>query len=296
MEIIGLVVIAIIAFMIKQITAAGERSKQSARSNQAQQGLAAPPPNQPSKQPGQLPARPVPSDQIGQYQVPGQVTGLLEALRSKGQFPPPGQHVPLPVSQFPQPGQYQRPAPYQQAAPFQQPAGFEQPGQPYPVPWLPAYQPPPPPPHVGRGLKQHRPPQNNLPAPKGDVDSRVRELMAAHNEVGAVRLLCDEQDMGIIEAQKYARSLVLPPGKTRRTEDSGTTDRPAAEAGPKEESRYVGSAAFAESVFSTDPDENVWASGWVDKPEQDDRTDMDELWQTVRNAGRPSPPDASGAA
>jgi hypothetical protein len=265
MELIGLVVVAIIAFMIKQITTAGERSKQSARSNQAQQGFAAPPPNQPGQQPVQLPARPVSSDQVGQYQVPGQVTGLLEALRSKGQFPPPGQQVRLPVSQFPQP---------------------------YSDPWLPAYQPPPPPPHVSRGLKQHRPPQNNLPAPKGDVDSRVRELMAAHNEVGAVRLLCDEQDMGIIEAQEYARSLVLPPGtprKTRRTEGSGTTDRPAAEAGPEEESRYVGSAAFAESVFSTDPDENVWASGWVDKPEQDDRTDMDELWQTVRNAGAPKP-------
>jgi hypothetical protein len=140
--------------------------------------------------------------------------------------------------------------------------------------------------------KQHRPPQNNLAAPKGDVDSRVRELMAAHNEVGAVRLLCDEQDMGIIEAQEYARSLVLPPGtpsKSGRTEDSGTTDRPAAKPGPEEESRYVGSAAFAESVFSTDPDENVWASGWVDKPEQDNRTDMDELWQTVRDAGGPKP-------
>jgi hypothetical protein len=282
MELIGLVVVAIIAFMIKQISAAGERNKQSARRNQVQQE----PPNQPSQQPAQLPVRPVPSDQVGQYQVPGQVTGLIEALRSKGQFPPPGQQVRLPVSQFPQPGQYQQPAPYQQ------PAGFQQPGQPYPDPWLPAYQPPPPPPHVGRGQKQHRPPQNNLPAPKGDVDSRVRELMAAHNEVGAVRLLCDEQDMGIIEAQEYARSLVLPPGapgKTRRTEDPGTTDRPAAEAGPEEESRYVGSAAFAESVFSTDPDENVWASGWVDKPEQDDRTDMDELWQTVRNAGAPKP-------
>jgi hypothetical protein len=251
MELIGLVVVAIIAFMIKQITAAGERSKQSARSKNAQQGLTAPPPGQPGQQPAQLPAQPVPSDQVGQYRVPGQATSLLEALRSKGQFPPPGQQVRLP-----------------------------------------AYQPPPPPPHVGRGLNQHRPPQNNLPAPKGDVDARVREMMAAHNEVGAVRLLCDERDMGIIEAQKYARSLVRPPGTpraARRTEDSGTTGRPVADAGLDEESRPVGSAAFAESVFSADPDENVWASGWVDKPEQDDRTDMDELWQTVRNAGAPKP-------
>jgi hypothetical protein len=273
MELIGLVVVAIIAFMIKQITAAGERSKQSARSKNAQQGLTAPPPGQP----GQRPAQPDPSDQVGQYRVPGQVTGLLEALRSKGQFPPPSQQVRPPASQFHQPGQYQQPAPFE---------------QPSPVTWLPAYQPPPPPPHVGRGLNQHRPPQNNLPAPKGDVDARVREMLASHNEVGAVRLLCDERDMGIIEAQEYARSLVRPPGTpraARRTEDSGATGRPVADAGLEEESRPVGSAAFAESVFSADPDENVWASGWVDKPEQDDRTDMDELWQTVRNAGAPKP-------
>jgi hypothetical protein len=278
MEFFGLVwIIVIIALVIKQISAASVKRKQSARLNTAQQGPAAPPQNQSR----QLPVQPVPVDQVGQYQVPGQITGLLEALRSKGQFPPPGQQVRLPVAQFTQPGQYQQPAP------------FQQPGQPYPVAWMPTYQPPPPPPHVDRGLKQHRPPQNRLPASKGDVDTRVRELMASHNEVGAVRLLCDERDMGIIEAQDYARSLVRPPGTpraTRRTEDSGTTDRPVAAAGPVEEdSRYVGSAAFAESVFSTDPDENEWASGWVDKPEQDDRTDMDELWQTVRNAGAPKP-------
>jgi hypothetical protein len=254
MEFIALVVIAVIAFMIKQINAAGQKNKQSARSNKAQQrmqGFTTPPGNQPGRQPAQLPAQPVPPDQVGQYKVPGQVIGLFDALRSKGQFPPPGQPVRPPVSQSPQPGQYQQ-----------------------------------------TGQYQHRPPQNNLPAPKGDVDTRVRELLAAHNEVGAVRLLCDEQDMGIIEAQKYARGLVLrqgTPRAARRTEDSGTTDSPVADAGPVEESRYVGSAAFAESVFSTDPDENVWASGWVDKPEQDDRTDMDELWQTVRNAGAPKP-------
>jgi hypothetical protein len=261
MELIALVVVAVIAFVIKQINTAGDKSKQSARRNKAQQGFSAPPRNQPGQQPAQPAVQPVPTDQVGQYRVPGQVTGLLEALRSKGQFPPPGRQARPPVSQFP-------------------------------VTWLPAYQPPPPPPHVGRGRNHHRPPQKNLPASKGDVDTRVRELMAAHNEVGAVRLLCDEQDLGIIEAQEYARSLGSPPGTpraTRRTEASGTTDRPAADVGPVEESRYVGSAAIAESVFSTDPDENVWASGWVDKPEQDDRTDMDELWQTVRNAGAPKP-------
>jgi hypothetical protein len=286
MELIALVAVAVIAFVIKQINAAGDKSNQSARRNKAQQGFTTPPPNQPGQQPARPSLQPVPPDQVGQYRVPGQVTGLLEALRSKGQFPPPGQQVRPPVSQFPQPGQYRQTGQYQQAAPSVQP------GQQYPVTWLPTYQPPPPPPHVGRGPNQHRRPQSKLPAPKGDVDTRVRELMAAHNEVGAVRLLCDEQDMGIIEAQAYARSLVLPPGTpraSRRTEDSGTTDRPVADAGPEEESRYVGSAAFAESLFSTDPDESVWASGWVDKPEQDDRTDMDELWQTVRNAGTPKP-------
>jgi hypothetical protein len=255
MEYIAFVVIAIIAFVIKLINAASDKRKQSARLNKVQQGLTAPPRNQSDKQP----AQPVPSDQVGQYQVPGQVTSLFQALRSKGQFPPPGQ--------------------YQQPAPFQQ----------NPVTWLPAYQPPPPPPHVGRGLKQHRPPQNNLPAPKGDVDTRVRELMAAHNEVGAVRLLCDDRDMGIIEAQEYARSLVRPPGQrpSRRTEEA--TTQGAGSAAIEEETRYVGSAAFAESVFSTSADENVWASGWVDKPEAEDRSDMDELWQTVRDAGKPRP-------
>jgi hypothetical protein len=120
--------------------------------------------------------------------------------------------------------------------------------------------------------------------PKGDFDKRVREMMASGNEVGAVRLLCDEQDMGIIEAQSYARALVAGPGRApRRTGESDARPDPG-----EGETRYVGSAAFAESVFSTDPDENVWASGWVEKPEQDDRTDIDELWQTVQNNGRPA--------
>jgi hypothetical protein len=153
---------------------------------------------------------------------------------------------------------------------------------------------PPPPPNVWQPparVPSHRPPQNNLPTPKGEFEQRIRELMASGNEVTAVRLLCDEQDMGIIEAQNYARSLVAPPGRPKAAQNSQEGPESAPRPEPaEEETRYVGSAAFAESVFDTDPDENVWASGWVDKPEPDDRTDMDELWQTVRNAGRPPQP------
>jgi hypothetical protein len=136
-------------------------------------------------------------------------------------------------------------------------------------------------------------PQPSLPAVRIDVDARVRDLMAAHNEVGAIRLLCDERDLGILEAQEYARSLTLRPGAAPTgpgSAGSGTPDRPRAEAQPiEDETRYVGSAAFATSVFDTDPDANAWASGWVDEPDQDDRSDLDELWQTVRNAGGPRP-------
>ena len=39
-----------------------------------------------------------------------------------------------------------------------------------------------------------------------------------------------------------------------------------------------------------DRDENVWASGWVDEPEPEDRSDIEELWQTVGNPPRPTPP------
>ena len=115
--------------------------------------------------------------------------------------------------------------------------------------------------------------------------------MKTGQEVAAIRLLCDEQDMGIIEAQEYARGLIAPPSKP----SAGKADKPAPSSSDREESpavrdeetRYVGSAAFAESIFDLDRDENVWASGWVDKPEPEDRSDMDELWQTVRDNGRP---------
>lgn len=192
----------------------------------------------------------------------------------RGQYTAPVAGQALPTTSRPAPGQ--PPLPGQFPGPVHAPPGQFQP--PPPATWLPSHQPPPP--HIGLGIASHRPPQNNLPAQKGDTDNRVRELMAAHNEVGAVRLLCDDQDMGIIEAQEYARGLVAPPGAPAPRSTGGTEP-------VEEETRYVGSAAFAESIFDTDADENTWASGWVDKPDPDDRSDLDELWQTVRNQGRP---------
>jgi hypothetical protein len=113
--------------------------------------------------------------------------------------------------------------------------------------------------------------------------------MSTGNEVAAVRLICDEKDLGIIDAQKYARSVVDGSAKARSTTPAPATPSAVAEK-TDEDTRYVGSAAFAESVFDTREDDNVWASGWVDKPELEDRTDIDELWQAVQNAGRPKPP------
>jgi hypothetical protein len=119
--------------------------------------------------------------------------------------------------------------------------------------------------------------QRRAAVPQGDLDARVRELMENNNEVGAVRLLCDEAQMGIIDAQDYARRLVGPaPAMT-------PTDAPAGGT-VAEEKREFGSAAFATSIFETGEDEG-WASGWKDTPEPEDRTDIDELWQTVRSAG-----------
>ncbi|MEV5968279.1 hypothetical protein AB0L70_41320, partial [Kribbella sp. NPDC051952] len=193
-----------------------------------------------------------PPAQRGQQQLSAtaptsqQVAATLQQVLTAGRQPrrldermPPGQSVPM---QY-QPAQ----VPYQAQYPP-------------PVPWLPSNQPP-----------QHRPPQNNLPAPNQDLDTRVRQLMNAKNEVGAIRLLCDERDLGILEAQKYARALITP---------AGTKTTAAGDSEPDEDdNRYVGSAAFAESIFDLDRDEDVWASGWVDTPEPEDRTDIDELWQ-----------------
>jgi hypothetical protein len=219
--------------------------------------------------PGQQPS---PQAQpTGRAQTSAQLAGMLQQLLQAGQQP-------AGRGQYPAPGQQAALAPGQYGGPvFQPPQQY--PGS-QPTPWPPPYQQPP---QVNR-LPHHRPPPHNLPAPKSDLEKRVRELMTTGNEVTAIRLLSDEQDLGIIEAQEYARGLVAPPGRPR------PVDPERAESAPdptEEETRYVGSAAFAESVFDLDRDENVWASGWVDKPEPEDRSDLDELWQTVRNNGRP---------
>lgn len=110
-----------------------------------------------------------------------------------------------------------------------------------------------------------------------DLNAQVMELMAANREVAAIRLLCDEADLGIIEAQQYAREL-----SGQSSEPPPVAATPAAQV---EESTYVGSAAFATSIFETGEDEG-WASGWTDTPEPEDRGDIDELWRTVRSGGQ----------
>ncbi|TDO48579.1 hypothetical protein EV643_107208 [Kribbella sp. VKM Ac-2527] len=198
--------------------------------------------------------------------------------------------------QFTQPAQtFPAPQNVPVAQPFMPPSA--PPMQPVPPPpanflppstWVPSYGPPP-----ARPMPAHRPPQNKLPTPTNDLDNRIRKLMSAGNEVGAVRVLCDERDMNIIEAQAYARSLVAPPRpNTKKNPDTNapSTSSTSNSTEPRvdEETRYVGSAAFAESIFDTDRDENVWASGWTEPVETDDRTDITELWETVRNSGRPT--------
>jgi hypothetical protein len=188
-----------------------------------------------------------------------QVAAVLETLMQNGRQPrhlgernSPGQASQLPGNPTPYqpPGQFQ-PAQYN-ANPYQPPA--------------------------------HRPQQNRLPTPNQDLDTKVRELMNANNEVGAIRLLSEERHLGILEAQAYARSLVAP----KATSKSSASMSDAGYEPDDDEGRYVGSAAFAESIFNLDdPDENVWASGWVDKPEPEDRSDIDELWQTVSKPLRP---------
>ncbi|WP_427892510.1 hypothetical protein ACQHIV_06335 [Kribbella sp. GL6] len=215
-------------------------------------GPGGPPPAAPA-QPGQ-PSFPV---QAGNPQGSQQAAAVLQQLLQNGRQPArPGEWAP----------------PGQPVAPYQAPGQF-QPAQ-YPMQYNPGpYQPP-----------AHRPPQNHLPATKQDLDTRVRALMNAGNEVGAVRLLSEERELGLLEAQQYARSLVTP-------QTSATPEK--ADEPDEDDGRYVGSAAFAESIFNLDDrDENVWASGWVDTPEPDDRSDIDELWQTVANPPRPTPPTA----
>ncbi|MFF0267330.1 hypothetical protein [Kribbella sp. NPDC004536] len=195
--------------------------------------------------------------QAGAPQGSQQAAAVLQQLLAQGrQQPRPGEGAP--------PGGtvgYRAPGQFQPAQQF--PMQYN-PTQYNPVQYNPApYQPP-----------AHRPPQHNLPAPRQDLDTRVRDLMKAGNEVAAVRLLSEERELGILEAQRYARSLVTPQSAAAPVPDEPDED----------DGRYVGSAAFAESIFNLDDrEENVWASGWVDTPEPDDRSDIDELWQTVSN-------------
>ncbi|TDW84028.1 hypothetical protein EV137_6831 [Kribbella pratensis] len=272
----GFVIFVVVMIVVGLINKAKQQSgggnaKQNARMQalieriQAQQGG-----NQPVQFQGQFtqaagpggpPPAPIPGQmQTGSAQGSQQAAAVLQQLLQNGRQP---RHM----GERNSPGQAaQQPA---FGTPYQPPAQF-QPSQ-HPVQYNPGpYQPP-----------AHRPQQNNLPSTKQDLDTRVRDLMNAGNEVGAIRLLSDEREMGILEAQKYARTLVAPPAAQQGAD---VPDEP-------DEERYVGSAAFAESIFNVnDRDENVWASGWVDVPEPEDRSDIEELWQTVSNPPRATPP------
>jgi hypothetical protein len=285
--VIFVVLIIVVSLINKAMQKPGARNARNARQSarvqalvermQAQQGGKQPTQfqgqfTQPAGQGGPPPA---PGQGQGQQSLPAQTgtaqgsqqaAAVLQLLlqqgrqpRRPGEWSPPGQAPAQPGSPYPPAGVYQAPGQFQ-------PAQQYNPGP---------YQPP-----------AHRPPQNNLPAPKQDLDTRVRALMTKGNEVGAVRLLSDERQLGILEAQRYARSLVTPqstPSSAAVPDQLGEPD--------EDDGRYVGSAAFAESIFNLDDrEENEWASGWVDTPEPDDRSDIDELWQTVSNPPRPTPP------
>ena len=185
--------------------------------------------------------------------------GMIQQVQSPGHHPAPPQGPPGVV---PAPG-------------FTPPPGWVPP---------PGMQPPP----MQAPLPHHRPPQHQLPPPQGELDARVRELMANNQEVAAVRLLCDEADMGIIQAQAYARALVPSEEQSQEQAEPTMTKSVAPPEQATEEYEYVGSSAIASSIFERE-DDDVWASGWVDEPEPEDRSDIDELWQAVRDGGRPSP-------
>jgi hypothetical protein len=266
MEAILMVVVVIIGLIIK---AASDKSK-------AKDGNEARPP---SARVQRL------MERIQAQQAAAQPTAL------QGQFTQPAGGPPLPGPQ-PVPGTFPAHQQLPSPPPFMVPGRPATPAVPPPPATfqppstrVPSYGPPP-----ARPAPAHRPPQNRLPTPTNDLDNRIRKLMSAGNEVGAVRVLCDERDLNIIEAQSYARSLVAPPRPNTKnpgtsapsTSSASTSTEPRQD----EETRYVGSAAFAESIFDTDRDENVWASGWTEPAETDDRTDITELWETVRNSGR----------
>ncbi|MFI5733418.1 hypothetical protein ACIA49_25110 [Kribbella sp. NPDC051587] len=242
------VVVSIIGAIKKQSTAKGQpspRVQQLIERIQAQQGGG----NQPVQFQGQF-TQPTGQPQ-GQLAGSQQAGAALQALMQAGrQHAHPGERMTPGQPALPQ--QYQ-PAPYQ-PGPYQPPAT-----------WQPA-------------IPQHNYQQRG-PQPKPNLDARVRELMKSGNEVTAVRVLSDEMDLGLLEAQQYARNLVTPATPAKQA--------PAAQV-VEDETRYVGSAAIAESMFAVDRDEDTWASGWVDTPEPDDRSDIDELWETVRNPPRPT--------
>jgi hypothetical protein len=195
------------------------------------------------------------------------IGGRLRAAIERATSVPP----PMTTGQYVAPQHPNQPPPGWQPPP---PPGW----QPPPVAW----QPPPP----GRQQPAMAPaPGRRTRKPLADLNAEVRELMAANREVAAVRLLCDEADLGIIEAQQYARELV---GRGGSDPAAGPAPSPLSD-----ESGYVGSAAFATSIFDTGEDQE-WASGWVDRPEPEDRSDIDELWRTVRDSGNPANASSAG--
>jgi hypothetical protein len=138
--------------------------------------------------------------------------------------------------------------------------------------------------------------RHHLRISQEDLDTRVRELMSAGNEVAAVRLLCDERDLGIIEAQKYARDLTgaqvaaeqdqaANQDRQQEQDRAASQDRQqheqeqAARRDRDEEQHYTGSAAIATSTFAVDSD-----TAWVDARTLDPagaRTEMEALWRNL---------------
>ncbi|TDD61203.1 hypothetical protein E1263_08430 [Kribbella antibiotica] len=261
--IVIMVLVAIVGAIKKQNSSSGQpnaRMQKMIERIQAQQGG-----NQPVQFQGQFTqaqgqSGPPVGQQSGTVQGSQQVAAALQALMQAGRQP-------AHYGERSSPGQAAAPQQFQQGPPQQAPyqAG----------PYQPTYQPP--------ATWQPAAPAHNYqqrgPQPKPNLDARVRDLMKAGNEVTAVRVLSDELDLGLLAAQQYARNLVAPAASKTAEPSSAPVD---------EEKRYVGSAAIADSMFNLDRDEETWASGWVDTPEPEDRSDMDELWQTVRNPPRPT--------
>lgn len=153
--------------------------------------------------------------------------------------------------------------------------------QPPPIAQLPSFHPQQP---------RHQPPPHTLPTPQIDLDDQVRALMAAGNEVAAIRLLCDEAEMGIIEAQEYARALVR--GKSLESEQNAVeagqvVPPPVAGAERDERWSFFGSAALGGTP--TDYDErDEWASGWQETRDTSQQQFVDELWKSIREGANPA--------